>query len=557
MVTPAGQAALRQFVEDELVRTPMLVDQVVDAAVEHIQAAMPGMTPHDRAVAGELMSKSKGHRQHVVDYYVRTLRDLIADDASRPAPAMAQPAFKLSLSLVDEDEVAVDVEISHTLETIKSVAEYELRELQTFTAALVGDMDVTRDHNPFRPESHARALWSAAQALPLSRGYQLMFMRHAAPALAQVLRKAYAAASSRLEAAGVEPASHRTLILPSGSRRSRVSPEVSFSPDLQRIREAMPLRQAPPAAPPIEQVLKQQAEELAALPPDTGTADFDRLREQQRQSLAGSATPSGVNQQVVELMSRLFDAILSDRSITADVRFLLSRLQAPALRVAMRDPKTLDKEVHPVWLFADRLAFYSEILPPAGREGRAEALGFAQGLVDHLVAEEEQTASLYQWALERLQRFEAQRLERRCTAAAAQIAQLQALDLRLAASAQGDEVLTTGAIDLSQMDTVPAELISAEPEKRRPAAEARQWLEQQRAGDWVRMFMEGRWVYAQLMWPGEQGEVYLFGSGADASTWAVRRRALLTLWNERLLGSLVPQSLVRVAARRVMRQAVR
>ncbi|MFO1277913.1 MAG: DUF1631 family protein [Sphaerotilus natans] len=557
MVTPQGAAALRQFVEDELVRAPMLVDQVVDAAVEHIQAGMPGMTPHDRAVAGELMAKTRSHRQHVVDYYLRTLRDQIADDASRPAPAVAGPAFKLSLSLVDEDEVAVDVEISHTIETIKSVAEYELRELQTFTAALVGDMDVTRDHNPFRAETHARALWSAAQALPLAKGYQLMFMRHAAPALAQVLRKAYAAASSRLEAAGVEPASHRTLILPSGSRRSRVSPETTFNPDLERIRDTMPVREAPPAAPPIEQVLKQQAEELRSLPPETGAAEFDRLRDQQRQSLAVSAVPTQADPQAVELVSRLFDAILSDRSIAADVRFLLSRLQAPALRVAMRDPKTLDKDVHPVWLFADRLAFYSEILPPAGREGRTEPLAFAQGLVDHLVAEEEQTAGLYQWALERLQRYEAERMERRCQAAAAQIAQLQALDLRLAAASLGDGATTGGAaLDLGQLDTVPAELI-AEAGPRRPAAEARQWLEQQRAGDWVRMFMEGRWVYAQLLWPGEQGEVYLFGNGADNATWAVRRRALLTLWNEKLLGSLKPQSLVRVAAKRVMRQSVR
>ena len=81
---------------------------------------------------------------------------------------------------------------------------------------------MAHDHNPFRAEVMARAVWAAAQALPLSRGHQIAFMRHASQPLAQVLRTSYAASTSRLEGMGVEPAAYRTLILPSGSRRSTV-----------------------------------------------------------------------------------------------------------------------------------------------------------------------------------------------------------------------------------------------------------------------------------------------------------------------------------------------
>ena len=561
MLPLPAPAALQRFADDELVRVPLLVDQMVDAAIEHMREGMRQMQPHERAIAGDLMLKVQANRQHVVDYYVHSLRNQVQDELRRGAPLALQPgaAPKLSLSLVDEDEVAVDVEISHSIEAIRSIAEYELRELQTYVSALVGDMDVARDHNPFRAEAHARALWAGAQALPLSRGYQLVFMRHASIALAQVLRKSFAAASSRLEAMGVEPASHRTLILPSGSRRNRPSSnETTFTPDLLRIRDSMPVQQQTPAVPkaPLEQLLAQADAQLRSLPADAGSTEYDRLREQQRRQLVESAaTP--VDQQLVELLSRLFDAILADRALPPDIKLLLSRLQAPALRVALRDPKTLDKEGHPVWQFADQVAFFGEILPPPGHPEREQVLRFVQGLLDHLVAEEEQTGNLYHWASERLRKHEHQRLEQRCHAAQQEIVSLQAMEERIAAAQPAAPLTLPGAIDVAQLDTVPADLIAAEPARQRPPSNAQEWLDQRRPGDWVRLFMQGRWVHAQLLWPGDRNELFLFGDGASATTWAMRRRALLTLHGEGLLDSLEPRSLVRDAAKRVMRQMAR
>jgi hypothetical protein len=557
MARSNASAALRQFVDDELVRMPLVVDQVLDGALDHMKNALPVMMPHDRTATNDLIQALMAQRQRLVDHYIRSLREQIGSDLAQRAPAAGGAApKKLALSLVDEEEVAADVEISHTIEAIRSVAEYELRELQTFTSALVGDMDVARDHNPFRAEAHARALWTMAQALPLARGYQLTFMRHAAMALAQVLRKAYAGASSRLESQGIEPASHRTLILPSGSRRSRPSSnENSFTPDLLRIRDSMPVRQrSVMETQPIEQILDQADAQLRNLPADAEHSDHDQLRRQQRERLVESAeTP--VDQQVVELVSRLFDAILADRALPADVRLLLSRLQAPALRVALRDPKTLDKDMHPVWQFADRIGYLSETLPPHGNAERERVLRFTQGLIDHLVAEREQSSGLYLWALERLSKHDRQRLERRCAAADEEIVSLQHLEDRLGATHVAPTTMH-GTLDVGQLDTVPAELIDTAAASKKPLPSAEQWLSERRAGDWVRMFMAGRWGNAQLLWPGERGELFLFANAATDTTWAVRRRALLTLHSENLLDVLAPRSLVKEAAKRVMRQAV-
>lgn len=557
-----GPGALRHFVEDEVLRAPFVIDQVIDGALEHMRAAVPGMSPAERAVAAELLTKTQSNRQHVVDYYVRSLRLQVEGELSgRAAPSGAATApapAKLSLELVDEEEVSVDVEISHTIEAIRSIAEYELRELQTFVSALVGDMDVTRDYNPFRAEAHARALWAASQALPMSKGYQLTFMRHASTPLAQVLRKAYAAASSRLESAGVAPASHRTMVLPSGSRRSRPSTnEGSFSPDLLRIRDSMPVRAEAPASPtpPLETVLQQTEGELRNLAPDTQAADYDRLRQSQRERLVASAE-NPVDQQSVELVGRLFDNMLADRGLTPDIKLLLSRMQGPALRVALHDPKTLDGESHPVWLFTNALAFLGDILPPPGATEREEVLRFMQNLLDHLVAEREQNAALYQWALERLNKHAQQRLEQRCHAAAGEITTLQTLEDRIVATRDTNSSVG-GTLDVAQLDTVPASLMDLEAVAKRPPASAEAWLSARGPGEWVRMFMQGRWVHAQLLWPGMHGELYLFGDCASPTTWAVRRRALLTLHAEHLLDTLLPRPLVRAAAKQVMRQMLR
>jgi len=558
MVRKNAPAALQRFIDDELMRAPLLVDQVIEAALDHIRKGIVGMLPHDRAVAADLLQKVLSHRQHIVDYYIRSLREQVAADVARGTPAAAAPKKALSLSLVDEEEVSVDVEISHAIEAIRSVAEYELRELQTFVSAVVGDMDVARDHNPFRPETHARALWASAQALPLSRGYQLTFMRHASMALAQVLRKAFAGASSRLESSGIEPASHRTMILPAGSRgahRPR-SVEATFSPDLGRIRDAIPVRENPSAPRlPLDEVLSQMDAALHRLSPETDAAQHGRLREEQRQQLVDNA-PSPVDQQQIELLSRIFDAILSDTTLGTDVQLLISRLQSPCIRVALREPKTMDRDTHPAWRFIDRIAFLGEVLPEAGDPLRERSLRFVQGLIDHLVAEPEQNASLYQWANDRLGNHEQHVFEQRCRAAGREIAALQALEDKLSAS-QTTPSTMHGALDLAQMDTVPAALIDTEAARKPPATASQTWLQQRRPSEWVRMFMQGSWVHAQILWPGERGELWLFGDSASETTWAVRRRALLTLHGENLLAVVEQRSLLREAAKRVMRRMVR
>ena len=528
--------SLQQFVDDELLRAPLVFDQLIEATTDHARKALPAMAPAQRSAVVDLMQSLQVQQARLCDYFVRSLREQVHEEFERAEPkAPGQLEKRVKLELVDEDTVALDVELSHTIEAIKSVAEYELRELQTYTSALVGDMDVARDHNPFRAETYARALWASAQALPLSRGHQVAFMRHACSPLAQLLRKSYAAATSRLDTMGVEPAAYRTLILPAGSRRGWRG-ETTFSPDLHRMRETMP---APLDMPSV----------VAKLSYD-GQAQRAPEREAQREP--ARQPHSRVDRQAIELMSRLFEAICADDRVPADVTLIISRLQGPALRLTLRDASLLDQDKHPLWRFINRLAFEIEMTPDPLDPERVLLLKSAHATVDQLASEAEQNSGLYRWALERLEAFLRKRLTRRLAAASSHIGALQKLEDKLAA---GNAMPSTfhGMLDVPQLDTVPADLMDiAAPAT--PQTGGGEWLDALQPGDWVRMFMQGRWVQARLLWPGERHEVWLFGDGASDATWAVRRSALLMMRAEHLVKTLKQRSIVGSAAARVQEQ---
>jgi hypothetical protein len=532
MAAPPVSRALLQFVEDEMLRAPLLFDQLIEGTLDHARKSLPEMPPLQRSAMADLMQALQSHREHLNEYFVLSLREQVNVELARHAPREAQrPGKAPALALVDEDVVALDVQLSHTIEAIKSVAEYELRELQTFTSALVGDMDVARDHNPFRAETYARALWAAAQALPLSRGHQVAFMRHSATPFALLLRKSYAASSSRLESMGVEPAAYRTLILPAGSRRGRAG-EPTLNPDLHGMRETMPA--------PLDESLAYEGQAPQSPRRETWT------------EIARHA-PNRADRQAIELVSRLFDAMLADERVPADVGLLLSRLHGPSMRLALRDPGLLDQGQHPLWRFVNQFVYAAEMAPDPADPERVQLLKLAQGTIDQLASEPEQTTAIYRWARERLEAFLHQRLKRRLAAAASQIGALQKLEDRLTEGQQTPSTMH-GMLDVPQLDTVPAELL----EETTPAAPALEqhgeMLARLRPGDWLRMFLQGRWVQAQLLWPGERHEIWLFGDGASDATWAVRRGALLMMMSHGLVKALRQRSIVGTAAGRVQEQ---
>lgn len=563
-MTRTGHAARQKFVEDELLRLPMVADHVFDATWRAIQDGLPGMTAHERSIAGELLQVGMSARRRMVDRFVTSVREHTAAELAGQTPHAAAAARLNSLSLLDEEEIAADVETSRAIEAIKSVADHELREMATYTSALAGDPDVSRDHNPFRAETYARAMWESVLALPLSKGYQAQLMRHAATPLAMVLRKVYAGACSRLESQGVEPAAYRTLILPGGQRTSRPSESwQGGSPTLHQVRESMPapLLDAPsgpvpliPQVPlvPLERVLAESEHALRSLPADAPVTVRSQLLESQRARLVQNAR-SPVDQQLIEMLTRLFEAMLSDPRIARDIRSVLARLQPSALRLVLRDDTALNDYTHPVWRFMDLTAHHAA-LHAEGSSERDALLQLSEQLIDAMAREPVPDAQLYRKGVDRLLAADRSRFEARLRRAAPEIEAMQRMEDRLQAALGLPIPTGLAPLDEGQLDTVPGELLDNLPASPTPRPDSTEWLRQRRAGEWLRLFVGGQWQRVQLLAIGRHGDAFLFGLAQTEQTVALRHRALERMHGEGLLNPLKVRSMLRSAAVQVLRR---
>ena len=536
--------ALEQYVDDELLRAPLVFDQLLDGVLVQARQQRPALNQAERIALDELAGVLPGQWSALAERYQASLREQLYP---KPGDEQRPSGGRLVLELVDEASIALDVELSRTVDTLKSQAEAELRDLQAYLAAMVGDMDIADDHNPLHPAVYARALRAAAQALPLGLKQHCLFIRCATPPFALLLREAYAASCARLEEMGIEPATHRTVLMPDGSRRLQVLRDVTYVPDLRRLRDALPatVRRSQSrarvgrltSAAPIPTEAPDTAPSVSALlPAGTGPQGSTALADRQS----------------VELVHRLFKAFAYDERIPADVGMLIARLRGPAMRLTLRDPSVLDRREHPLWSLIHLLAYHAEMVPDVQDPERQRWLALGEQAIEELSSKAVQSAAAYQAAVERLEAFVAQRLERRCAALAPQVEALRRTEAGLAAAAAG------GAADSAALDTVPAALLPrGTPMPRSPEqaqAAARAWLEGLVPGQWLRLLLKGRWVHARLLWSGERGRIVLVGDGASEATWALRRPVLLTLHQHGLAKTLQVRALVGAAALRVLEQ---
>ncbi len=501
-----AKPTLLDFCDDELLRAPLIFDQVVDAVLVHWRQAMPAASKQAFDAVRALARLRGGLVSDAVRELRTTVQAQIAGRVLRHKPPQST-AQHLELSLIDDDEVSVDIEVSRSVELIKAAAEYELRELQAYTSALVDDLNVSYDTNPFRPEAYVRSLRHGVAGLALSRSLQARLMRDAAEPLANSLRQGYAAACTRLQEQGLEPARHRTIV-PSATMNSQVGMPGRVTETLTGLRQSMPVQDASSPAPAM---------------PDGDDA----------------APRATLDLQLVDPLSRLFDAIQCDPKLTRTAATLLLRLQPSVRRVALIDPAMLETFEHPVWRFMDSLAF---ILAMAAATDADRCHAHCRQLVEHLLVDSGVDTAGFDWATGRLAAFDRHLLQQGVAAAQPAIERLHsAIDP------------AHMPIDVATLDTIPAELMPLADELP-PAPPPSLTLQ---PGVRLRAYLQGEWRLLQVLWCDPIDDHWLLRDLRSNQLLALRRRALDRLAAEQLALALRPHSLVRAAAERLGNAAVK
>jgi len=431
---------LQRFVDDELNRSADLISKTLASTLEQLRQPRDSLlTASERKHYFELVQVLQQNQALYQRSFVAALRKLVQADLAPHAhdPSAPGAAGPGGLELMDETRVESDIEISRAIQQIDTGAEWELRELQTFTSTLRGQTHVTAESNPLRPQSYAQALWQAATALPAAPVQQVILLRVSATVMAGFLRLSFAAACTRLESQGVTPGIYRTVVITPGTGREE-PPEMDVTRPgaLDGLLRSMPTgdaaaaagatdgkrRPLPMASPELEQALLRVEELLRRMPaaalsgPDTDTPQLAQHR-----AALMATTGETVDRQIIELLSRLFETILSDRSLPVGLHGVIARLQVSALRIALLDPSMLDEYDHPVWVLMDHIVSATTAYPHAGDPRLTALLGFCEALVSEMASEVLQDSALYRRSIARLDAFVAEQLKQEQRAAQATI----------------------------------------------------------------------------------------------------------------------------------------
>jgi hypothetical protein len=439
---------LQRFIDDELALAPALIGRVVLGTIQLLGPSKEAAGTSERIHYADIVTAFQDKGALYEKTFVDSLRRQIAEDleAGAQPPGEDGKGDSLSLELMDESRVEVDIEISRAMQLIDSTAEWELRELQAFTSTLIGQNHVTAESNPFRPLVYATALWDAASAIVASQIQRAIVLRTSAGVAAGLLKSAAAAASTRLESQGVQPGLYRTVVLPSGSGFGRPVAEPprqgALSGLLARMPEAAAAhdagggeRAAPSSAgvgagqgrhsdgavrrgPELEQALLRLDELLRHPALETsrsGRTPSERIAQHRSAVLASASEP--VDRQVIELVTRLFESLLADSLLPGAFRPVISRMQVAALRLCLAEHAVLDSFEHPLWRLLDRIGETSQGYTRSEDPRLSSFLAFAAAVAEEMAGGAAPDTALFRRGLNRVDIFLSEQLQAQLRAA--------------------------------------------------------------------------------------------------------------------------------------------
>jgi len=128
---------------------------------------------------------------------------------------------------------------------------------------------------------------------------------------------------------------------------------------------------------------------------------------------------------------------------------------------------------------------------------------------------------------------------------------VQRLREEVVSGAPEPKPFSDSVIDLSSMETVPADILGSGGEST-PDDGSR--IENLRAGDRLRLFVEGRWSRVQLLWRSDRGLFFLFTGDNPSRNHSITRRALERLAGAGLLLPIEHKPLLQRAVDHLMRE---
>ncbi|WNF46146.1 DUF1631 domain-containing protein [Pseudomonas sp. SG20056] len=384
-------------------RLPVALTNVRDKAAQQLKTALQALFDNaddtlfemaDRATSNteqnaffEAMRDLRLKRKNIERGFLQKVFEAFATlnqyEIGKPAPLDAV-SFD-TLSLVQNDALEESVALDSMVAKVMSRDGAALSHLTTRFNAMVSKK-LDDKSNPVGPTSLCEFFLDACSSLGVEIRVKLIILKLFEKYVLSDLDQLYAEANQALIAAGVLPElksapARRNLSRASASvsaTRQDASPELSDEFADEGVQEVfgalqellsqargtvIPRRNRPTDAMPISSNdLMRLLSHMQQRAPAQVSDDFD-LREQLEGLLTRASAKAGkarvvgeVDEDVINLVSMLFEFILDDRTLPDSLKALIGRLQIPMLKVAVIDKTFFSRGSHPARRLLNEIA---------------------------------------------------------------------------------------------------------------------------------------------------------------------------------------------------------
>lgn len=381
----------------------------------------------------------------------RNLDDFASKGPVAATPSEAPPSGPLELSLVADNELEESLAITSMIGKNETRLARDLFAVNQRLSVICGGMKIDDASNPIGPAALSQAFRQSVRELSADMRVKLIIYKLFDRYVLATLDELYQETNAELVRAGVLPqlrhevrrGEHAAGAAAAGTQAAPPTggdavPVAAESTDgetaaelLQTLRSLFQARRAHPNVPlsamshgPLPtaneligalSVLQNQAATLPAVAADTAgplelTQEVLQLKEQllsQLGALRGErpGQVSTIDEDTIDLVGMLFEFILEDRNLPAQMQVLLARLQIPYLKAAILDRKLFAHRQHPARRLLDGLAEAAKgWSAEADRDGRL--LEMVKSIVDRLLQEFDDDLGIFERLCAELQSFQ-------------------------------------------------------------------------------------------------------------------------------------------------------
>lgn len=346
-----------------------------------------------------------------------------------------EPLSQEGFSLVNEDELEEDLAVDAMVNKARADNQKALDFIATRLDTMCTSVTVDESNNPFDPRTICEAFRVASKGLQLDIQTRLIVFKLFDRTVLGELTDVYDEINAEFADKGILPDLHKAIARPSrrDSRRRESDSKSDVSQKLERedIREEVfntlqellsNKKVAYPNQTPVVET-DQLVKALTNLQQDQGFSPADFADPQRLKAAIGGLLPAtggqvnggtigNVNDDVIDIITLLFDVMLEDRNLHGDLKTIISRLQIPMLKVGLVDRNFFSNRNHPARLLLNELAHISIGWTPNNKSAADPLLEKVTEVVDRVISEFKSDISLFDKLLDDLERFKESDLRR-------------------------------------------------------------------------------------------------------------------------------------------------